>query len=67
VVPASFWWMSLIGATMLLVYVLGRTDPVGVLGQAFGWFIYLRNIFLIHTKTPALATEDPGPEPELDR
>jgi lipid-A-disaccharide synthase-like uncharacterized protein len=39
VVPVAFWWMSLIGATMLLVYFTWRRDIVGVLGQATGWFI----------------------------
>lgn len=47
VVPTAFWWMSLIGASMLLVYFLWRRDPIGVLGQATGWFIYLRNLWLI--------------------
>ncbi|GAB4153065.1 MAG: hypothetical protein Fur0037_21880 [Planctomycetota bacterium] len=48
VVPPVFWWMSLIGATMLLVYFLWRKEPIGVLGQATGWFIYVRNLWLIH-------------------
>ena len=50
VVPTAFWWMSLIGASMLLVYFLWRKDPIGVLGQATGWFIYLRNLWLIRTR-----------------
>ena len=47
IVPVSFWWMSLIGATMLLVYFIWRRDIVGILGQATGWIIYLRNLVLI--------------------
>lgn len=47
VVPVAFWWMSLIGASMLLVYFIWRRDIVGVLGQATGWAIYLRNLVLI--------------------
>ncbi len=47
VVPVAFWWMSLIGATMLLVYFIWRRDIVGILGQATGWFIYIRNLVLI--------------------
>lgn len=66
VVPPAFWWMSLVGATMLLAYFLWRKDPVGVLGQAFGWFIYVRNLWLIYrSQAPAALTEDPGPQPEL--
>jgi lipid-A-disaccharide synthase-like uncharacterized protein len=47
VVPVTFWWMSLVGATMLLVYFIWRRDIVGILGQATGWIIYIRNLVLI--------------------
>lgn len=69
VVPPVFWWMSLIGATMLLVYFLWRKEPIGVLGQATGWFIYVRNLWLIYRTGPdaavAAITEDPAPEAGL--
>jgi lipid-A-disaccharide synthase-like uncharacterized protein len=48
VVPVSFWWMSLIGSTMLLVYFVWRVDPIGILGQTFGWGVYLRNLYAIY-------------------
>jgi len=48
VVPVSFWWMSLIGASMLVTYFLWRRDIVGVLGQSTGWVIYVRNLWLIY-------------------
>lgn len=48
VVPPAFWWLSLVGATMLLVYFVWRRDVVGVLGQLAGWVIYLRNLWLIY-------------------
>ncbi len=54
VVPVSFWWMSLIGATMLLVYFTWRRDIVGVLGQSTGWLIYVRNLWLIYRKPAVL-------------
>ncbi|MEL7237889.1 MAG: lipid-A-disaccharide synthase N-terminal domain-containing protein [Planctomycetota bacterium] len=47
-VPPVFWWMSLIGASMLLSYFIWRRDIVGVLGQAAGWGIYLRNLWMIY-------------------
>ena len=47
VIPVSFWWMSLLGSTMLLIYFVWRRDIVGVLGQAMGLFIYVRNLVLI--------------------
>ena len=48
VVPPMFWWMSLAGSTMLMAYFLWRRDPIGLLGQAFGWFIYIRNLWMIY-------------------
>jgi lipid-A-disaccharide synthase-like uncharacterized protein len=48
VVPPIFWWMSLIGSTMLMIYFMWRRDPIGLLGQAFGWFIYTRNLWMIY-------------------
>lgn len=62
VVPPIFWWMSLAGSTMLMAYFLWRRDPIGLLGQAFGWFIYIRNLWMIYRpkdlpKTPAQPLE----------
>jgi lipid-A-disaccharide synthase-like uncharacterized protein len=66
VVPVSFWWMSLAGATMLILYFIWRKDLVGVIGQSTGWIIYIRNLRLVykHRPEPTIA-DDPGPEPEL--
>lgn len=47
-VPVAFWWLSLIGSLLTLAYALHRRDPVFVLGQAFGWLVYTRNLVLIH-------------------
>ncbi len=47
VVPLSFWFFSIGGGLMLLAYALYRRDPVFILGQAFGLFIYVRNLMLI--------------------
>ncbi len=55
VVPVAFWWISIAGATMLLLYFIWRKDIVGVLGQSTGWLIYARNLRLIH-RDPARAT-----------
>jgi lipid-A-disaccharide synthase-like uncharacterized protein len=51
VVPVAFWWMSLLGASMLLVYFVWRRDIVGVLGQSTGWVIYCRNLLLIYRES----------------
>lgn len=47
VVPQAFWWLSLIGGVMLLVYFLRRGDPVGVWGQLLGVVVYVRNLALM--------------------
>lgn len=65
VVPPVFWWMSLIGATMLLVYFIWRKDVIGVLGQAVGWGIYVRNLYFVYTHSPT-DTADADPTHEAD-
>lgn len=51
VVPTAFWYLSLLGGTILLAYALIRRDPVFVLGQLTGIFIYLRNLHFIRGET----------------
>lgn len=53
VVPPVFWWLSLVGASMLMVYFVWRKDVVGFLGQSTGWFIYLRNLWFIYGRPGA--------------
>ena len=50
VMPIGFWWLSLIGGLMLLVYSLYRKDPVFIFGQSTGIFIYVRNLWLIYSQ-----------------
>ena len=47
VVPHAFWWFSLAGGSTLLIYALWRKDPVFILGQGMGLFIYVRNLMLL--------------------
>lgn len=47
VIPYSFWIFSLLGSSILLIYAIKRQDPVFMLGQFFGLFVYVRNIQLI--------------------
>jgi len=48
VIPVSFWWFSIGGAAILLAYAIYRQDPVFILGQSLGFFIYSRNLWLIY-------------------
>ncbi len=47
-VPVAFWYFSLAGGLILFTYAVYRQDPVFILGQSLGLFIYSRNLFLIH-------------------
>ena len=47
VIPLSFWFFSIGGALTLLTYALHRLDPVFILGETAGVFIYSRNLYLI--------------------
>lgn len=55
VVPVSFWFLSVGGGLALLVYAIHRLDPVFIVGQGAGLFIYLRNLLLIRRKGRRLA------------
>ncbi len=44
VVPTTFWVFSIGGGLMLLGYAIYRRDPVFIIGQAFGVFVYVRNL-----------------------
>jgi lipid-A-disaccharide synthase-like uncharacterized protein len=50
VVPEVFWLISLVGSTLLLMYAIYKRDPVFIVGQASGLFVYFRNIYLIERK-----------------
>src|SRR5471030_1569158 len=45
VIPIAFWFFSIGGGALLLVYALYRRDPVFIAGQAFGVFVYARNLY----------------------
>jgi lipid-A-disaccharide synthase-like uncharacterized protein len=47
IVPAAFWWLSLLGGGSLLAYAIFRRDPVIITGQAMGLFVYVRNLMLL--------------------
>ena len=52
IIPVAFWWCSIGGGLLLLVYAIYRRDPVFILGQGFGVFVYLRNLqFVLRDKS----------------
>jgi len=46
VLPLGFWFLSLIGSTMILIYAIIRKDPVLFVGHIMGILIYVRNIII---------------------
>ena len=49
-IPVSFWYFSIAGSVLLLIYSIYRKDIVFILGQSVGSFIYMRNLILIYRK-----------------
>jgi lipid-A-disaccharide synthase-like uncharacterized protein len=68
-IPMSFWYLSLVGSLILLVYAIHRGEPVFLLGQLPNAFVYVRNIMLIKrsgldgspSAAPAGASRPAGP------
>lgn len=47
IVPVAFWFFSIGGGMLLLVYSIRQQDPVFIAGQSLGLTIYFRNLWLI--------------------
>jgi lipid-A-disaccharide synthase-like uncharacterized protein len=46
-VPIAFWYLSMGGGLLLLLYALHIKDPVFILGQSMGLLVYVRNLMLV--------------------
>jgi lipid-A-disaccharide synthase-like uncharacterized protein len=49
VVPTTFWWLSLTGSLLLLIYSLRQRDSVFIFAYVFTWIPYIRNL-IIHQR-----------------
>ncbi len=47
-IPLIFWYLSLMGGIVTLIYAVHRRDPVFILGQGAGLLVYVRNLMLIY-------------------
>jgi len=54
VMPVAFWYFSIIGGSISLIYAIAIGSLPFSLGQATGLIIYLRNLQLIRRKAAAL-------------
>ena len=59
VVPTAFWWLSLTGSLLLLVYSLRQRDSVFIFAYLFTWIPYIRNL-VIHRRHAEAHRECPG-------
>lgn len=57
-VPVAFWFFSVIGGALLLIYAIHQRDIVFISGQAGGLVIYLRNLMLIYKRKPLEGVRD---------
>lgn len=52
VIPVAFWYFSIGGAMLLLLYGILDRDPVILIGQTTGLAIYMRNLYFIRRGNP---------------
>jgi len=48
VIPVAFWWLSIFGSLILLLYFIHRRDLVGILGYLPNTIPYTRNLILVY-------------------
>lgn len=58
VIPIAFWYFSISGALLLLIYGILDRDPVILIGQSTGLFIYLRNLYFIRQQDKKATTAE---------
>ena len=62
VMPLAFWWLSVIGSSLLLAYfVVGKNDSVGIISNFFPAFVSIYNlvVHLRHHKNNVTGDETP--------
>jgi len=55
-VPVVFWWLSIAGSLVLLLYAIHRRDPVFVLAYLPNCVVYVRNLMLIRAERRRIAS-----------
>lgn len=57
IVPKAFWYLSLVGSLILLIYAIHLQNIVFTLAYLPNGFVYVRNLVLVQRKEARLATE----------
>ena len=60
VIPVGFWWLSLVGSLLLLIYGLHRRDSVFIFAYLFTWIPYIRNLVIHYRHREALVACECG-------
>ena len=60
VVPVAFWYLSLVGSLITIVYAAYRRDPVFTIAFCLNILIYMRNLYFIHGKPKAPEASAPA-------
>lgn len=58
VIPKSFWYWSIGGSLIMLLYFICRRDPIGILAYLPNSAIYFRNLQLIRKHDQAALAAD---------
>ena len=59
VVPVLFWWLSLLGCLLLLIYAFSKHESVFIYAYLFPWIPYVRNL-VIHYRHQKAHTDCVG-------
>ena len=62
VVPEGFWYLSLVGGFITLLYAIHKQDIVFIIGQSTGTLVYLRNLHFIWRAKKARAAAAATPQ-----
>ncbi len=54
VVPNAFWWLSLAGSLLLLIYSIHKRDSVFIVAYIFSWIPYVRSLIISQRASKSL-------------
>jgi lipid-A-disaccharide synthase-like uncharacterized protein len=63
--PKTFWWLSLVGNTLVLAYVIHLGDTALIAGFAIGPLVQVRNLMIAYRERRIAAGTGPLPPVEL--